>query len=151
MPSVFQIVLPVAAAFFYVCSALSLKRASELGAGVWHSVFVSNIVAGLFFQGLLIFGGTFPPLSLWWQPLLVAFLFISGQIWNMLALQKGDVSIVTPVMGVKILLVAVFTTVLVTQGLPWQLWLAAALSTMCWYRSGRPPGGSDGFCRSRSG
>jgi drug/metabolite transporter (DMT)-like permease len=129
MSPVFQILLPLAAAFFYVSSALSLKRASELGAGVWHSAFASNISAALLFQVLLIFGGTWPPLSLWWQPLLVAFLFLSGQVWNMLALQKGDVSIVTPVMGVKILLVAVFTTLLVTHGLPVPLWLAAALST----------------------
>ncbi|MES2461058.1 MAG: EamA/RhaT family transporter [Armatimonadota bacterium] len=129
MPSVFQIVLPVAAAFFYVSSALSLKRASELGAGIWHSAFVSNVLAGLIFQVLLVLGGHWQPLSLWWQPLLTAFLFLSGQIWSMIALQKGDVSIITPVMGVKILMVAVFTTVLVTGGLPWQLWLAAALST----------------------
>jgi drug/metabolite transporter (DMT)-like permease len=129
MLPIFQFVLPVAAAFFYVCSALSLKRAAELGVGMWHSAFVSNIFAGLLFQTFLIFGGAWQPLSLWWQPLLAAFLFLSGQIWSMLALQKGDVSIATPVMGVKILLVAVFTTVLVTHGLPWQLWLAAGLST----------------------
>jgi drug/metabolite transporter (DMT)-like permease len=129
MTSQFQIVLPLAAAFFYVSSAMSLKRASELGVGVWHSSFVSNILAALLFQVLLVFGGTLQPLALWWQPLLVALLFLSGQIFSMLALQKGDVSIVTPVMGVKILLVAVLTTLLVTHGLPWQLWLAAALST----------------------
>lgn len=33
-----------------------------------------------------------------------------GQIWTLFSLQRGDVSIATPVLGVKILLVALFTT-----------------------------------------
>jgi drug/metabolite transporter (DMT)-like permease len=129
MTNPFQVILPLAAGFFYVSSALSLKRASELKVGPWHSTVVSNILAGVLFQVLLVLGGTWQPLSLWWQPFLVAFLFIFGQVWSMLALQRGDVSIITPVMGVKILLVAVFTTLLTTHGLSWHLWLAAGLST----------------------
>lgn len=31
-------------------------------------------------------------MALWWQPLLVAVLFLSGQVWTLFSLQRGDVS-----------------------------------------------------------
>jgi drug/metabolite transporter (DMT)-like permease len=61
---------------------------------------------------------------------LVAVLFLLGQLFNFLAIQRGDVSVATPVLGVKIILVAVFTTVLLTQGVSAKLWVAAALSSL---------------------
>lgn len=129
MGSSWLLLLPLAAAFTYVAAVLSLKRSAELGAGLWHSAFVSNLLAALIFQGLLVFGGEWQPPTSWWQPLLVALLFLSGQIWTLFALQQGDVSIATPVLGIKIILVAVFTTLFLSQRLPWPLWLAAVLST----------------------
>ena len=123
------LILPLAAAFTYVAAALSLKRAAELGVGLWHTTVVSNLLAAVLFQALQFFGGNWPPLALWWQPLVVALLFLSGQVWGLFALQRGDVSVATPVMGLKILLVAAFTTLLLAQGLGWRLWLAAGLST----------------------
>jgi drug/metabolite transporter (DMT)-like permease len=130
MVSSWAFFLPLLAAFGYVFAALSLKRASDLGAGLWHSAFVSNVLAGLVFQSLLFFGGTWPPLSLWWQPLVGAALFLSGQILTLSSLQRGDVSIATPVLGLKIVFVAVFTTVVIGEPLGWALWLAAILSTL---------------------
>lgn len=117
------------AAFLYVIAVLSLKRAAELGVGLWHSTLVSNLMTGVAFQGLLFFGGTWPPFSQWWQPALVASLLLSGQVWTLLSLQKGDVSVATPVLGLKIVLVALFSTSLLGQHLGWHLWLAAALAT----------------------
>lgn len=121
--------LPLAAAFIYVAAVLTLKRSTELGAGLWHSTLVSNLFAALVFQGLLVFGGELRPFEFWWQPLVVAVLFLSGQMWTLYSLQRGDVSVATPVLGLKIILVAVFTTLLGAQKLSWQLWLAAVLST----------------------
>lgn len=127
--SPWTIILPLAAALTYVVSALCLKRSADLGAGVWHTTFVSNMMAALGFQVLLVFGGTWQPLVMWWQPFLVSLLFVSGQIWALLALQRGDVSISTPVLGLKVILVAGFTTLLLAQKLSWQMWLAAVLTT----------------------
>lgn len=139
MTNPWTLILPLAAAFTYVAAVLSLKRAAELGAGLWHSTFVSNLLAAFVFQGLLVFDGRWLPLELWWQPLLVALLFLSGQVWTLFSLQRGDVSIATPVLGIKIILVAVFTTLFLSQALSWQLWLAAALST-CGIASLNHPG-----------
>ena len=57
-------------------------------------------------------------------------LFLLGQLLNYLALQRGDVSVATPVLGVKIILVALFTTLLLTQGVSPRLWAAAGLSSL---------------------
>lgn len=130
MTNFWSLLLPLCAALAYVVAVLSLKRAAELGAGVWHSSVVANLLTALAFQGLLVLGGQWQPLAMWWKPLVVALLFLSGQIWTLVSLQRGDVSIATPVLGLKIILVAVFTTLLLEQGLSWQLWLAAALGTI---------------------
>lgn len=68
-------------------------------------------------------------MALWWQPLLVAVLFLSGQVWTLFSLQRGDVSVARPILGLKLVLVAVVTTLILAHGLSWQLWLAAALSS----------------------
>jgi drug/metabolite transporter (DMT)-like permease len=121
--------LPLAAALFYVAAALTLKRAAELGVGLWRSAFVSNLLAAIAFQGLIVLGGEWPPIAFWWQPFVTAVLFLAGQILTLFSLQRGDVSVATPVLGVKIVLVAAFSTWLGAQKLSWQLWLAAVLST----------------------
>lgn len=130
MASSWAFILPLLAALGYVGGALSLKRASELGVGLWHSAFACNVLAGLLFQGLLLLGGPGQPLAMWWQPLLLASLFLCGQILTLFSLQKGDVSVATPVLGLKIILVALFSTLLIGQSLGWALWLAAILSTV---------------------
>jgi len=109
--------------------ALLVKRSGDFGVGVWRTAFLSNLISALIFQLLLPLGGTFHS-DLLWQPALLGVLFLLGQLFNYLALQRGDVSVATPVLGVKIILVALFTTLLLTQGVPAKLWAAAALSSL---------------------
>jgi drug/metabolite transporter (DMT)-like permease len=125
----FHIILPLASAVVYVAAALFLKRASEAGAGVWRTTRMCNLVTAALFAPLWLLGGTLPSASLWWQPALVAMLFIAGQGLTMVSLRIGDVSVATPVMGVKIILVALLTTLLLSEQLTTELWLAAALSS----------------------
>lgn len=78
---------------------------------------------------LWLLGGTIPSASLWWQPPVAAVLFFGGQVFTLLALSTGDVSVATPVLGVKILLVALLTAVLIGDPIGARLWTAAALSS----------------------
>ncbi|TLD70844.1 EamA/RhaT family transporter [Phragmitibacter flavus] len=117
-------------ALTYVAAALTLKRAAELGAGLWHSTWVSNVLVGLLFQILLLFPGEWMPVEMWYQPMLVALLFLAGQVLTLFSFQRGDVSVATPVLGLKIVMVAVLTTLIIGSALSWQLWLAAILSTL---------------------
>jgi drug/metabolite transporter (DMT)-like permease len=79
---------------------------------------------------LWLLGGTIPSSTLWWQPPVAGVLFFAGQIFTLLALNVGDVSVATPVLGVKILLVALLTTVLIGDPIGARLWTAAALSSV---------------------
>ena len=123
------LILVLHAAFVYAVGALLVKRAAELGVGVWRTAFVANVMNALLFQPLLVLGGEFHP-ALWWQPALVAFTFFAGQWCSFIAFERGDVSVATPVMGIKILFVAALVTALAGEQLRWQLWAAAVLATL---------------------
>ena len=123
------LLLPLIGAVGYVIGALFLKRASDLGADVWRTTRIINYTTALMAVPLWLLGGTIPPPSLWWQPAIAGVLFFAGQIFTLLALSKGDVSVATPVLGVKILLVALLSTVLIGDPIGARLWTAAALST----------------------
>ena len=123
------ILLPLLAALLYVVGALLAKRSAATGIGLWRMAFVSNFISAALFALLLPLGGTFHA-GLLWQPALVAVFYLLGQLLNFLALQHGDVSVATPVMGLKIILVAGFTTVLLATDVSLKLWCAAGLSSL---------------------
>jgi drug/metabolite transporter (DMT)-like permease len=122
--------LPLTAAIVYVVAALLLKRASDLGADVWRSMRIINYTQALMASPLWLLGGTIPSSSLWWQPAVAGLLFFAGQVFTLLALNTGDVSVATPVLGVKILLVALLSTLLIGDPIGARLWTAAALSSV---------------------
>ncbi len=122
------IVLPLGAAVLYVTGILLVKRSADFGVGLWRTAFVSNLTSALIFQMALPLGGTFH-VKLLWQPALAGILYLLGLLLNFLALQRGDVSVATPVLGLKIILVAFFTTFLLRAGISPTLWAAAALSS----------------------
>ena len=117
------------AAVVYAAGALLVKRAADLGVGVWRTAFVANVVTAVLFQPLWLLGGTLHP-HLWWQPVIVALCFVAGQWLTFISLEQGDVSVATPVLGIKILMVAIFVTVWVGEALRWQLWVASVLATL---------------------
>ena len=129
MLSQLHLLLPLVAAVIYVVAALLIKRASDLGAGVWRTTRIINYTSLLVAAPLLLLGGTIPPSHLWWHPPAAAVLFFAGQVFTLLALNTGDVSIATPVLGLKILLVGLLTVVLTGDPITARLWTAAALST----------------------
>ncbi len=121
--------LPLIAAILYVVGILLVKRSADFGVGVWRTAFVSNLTSAIVFQLALPLGGTFQA-ALLWQPAVTAVLYLVGLVLNFLALQRGDVSVATPVLGLKIILVAFFTTVLLRDAVSPVLWAAAGLSSV---------------------
>ncbi len=124
-----HLLLPIVSAIIYVAGALLLKRASDLGADVWRTTRIINYASALVAAPLWLLGGTIPSSALWWQPPTAAVLFFAGQVFTLTALSTGDVSVATPVLAVKILLVALLSTVLIGDPIGARLWTAAALST----------------------
>jgi drug/metabolite transporter (DMT)-like permease len=118
---------PFLSSLLYVVGVLLIKRAADFRVGVWRTTFVSNLVAALVFLALLPSGGTVHWDRLW-EPLIVALLFIGGQTFTFLALEKGDVSVSTPTMGSKTILVAWLSVLLLAVDIPWQLWTSAVMT-----------------------
>jgi drug/metabolite transporter (DMT)-like permease len=125
-----RLLLPLISAIAYVVGALLLKRASDLGADVWRTARITNYLTALASLTLIAFGGIIPASTEWWHAPFAALLFYAGQILTLLALNTGDVSVATPVLGLKIVLVAVLVTVLIGDPISARLWTAAALSSV---------------------
>jgi drug/metabolite transporter (DMT)-like permease len=124
-----HLLIPLACALLYVVAALTIKRAGSFGVGVWRTSFVANWAMFLvFLPWWFAFGGTVRPLADYWQPALTALCFLGGQVFIFLAISKGDVSITTPVMGSKVILVALFSSLLRVGEVPLKWWIGAALS-----------------------
>jgi drug/metabolite transporter (DMT)-like permease len=122
--------IPLACAVMYVIGALAVKRATAFGVGVWRTSFLSNLaLAALFVPVWFRYGGRLHPLGDYWQPGVTAVFFFAGQALTFLALSKGDVSVTTPVMGTKVILVALFSSLLRVGDVPLQWWIGAGLST----------------------
>ena len=121
---------PLASSLGYVAAVLLVKRSADYGVGVWRTTFVSNIAMGLCFAPLWLLGGPGQPWSLVWQPLTAGALFFVGQIFTFIAQTKGDVTVATPMMGLKVLMVALASTLLLAEGIPLKWWIAAGLSTL---------------------
>ncbi len=126
-----HLVIPLACAFLYVVAALMLKRASSLGVGAWRIGFLANWVMFLSYLPWWLAqpGGSGHAWMDYWQPAVSGLLFLGGQMFIFLALHRGDVSVTTPVMGTKVLMVALLSQLLRAGDVPWQWWTGAALST----------------------
>jgi drug/metabolite transporter (DMT)-like permease len=124
------LLIPLASAVLYAIAALNIKRAIELGMGPWRMTFLSNLVMFLFFGSAFFWNREPWAEMIWWPPLLAGFLFFIGQVFTFLSLTRGDVSIATPVLGLKVLFVAFFLTFLLGDSLGFSIWLAALFATM---------------------
>ena len=126
----YHLLFPLLSSLLYVGAALSMKRAVEQGAGVWLTNVATNAATFLFFLPLLCFSAAGEGPTAWGQPALVGLLLLGGQALAIWALSRGDVSVATPVLGVKTVLVALFVTLLLDQHLRPALWGGAILSAL---------------------
>lgn len=129
-PATIVIWLSLLASITYTFAVLCLKGATKWKVDPWRVAFICNTITALTFLPLLLLGGTIPSMALLWQPMVVGTLFLAGQVFTILALTIGDVSIATPMLGLKILLVAGLTFVLSGEQIGAELWAAATLATV---------------------
>ncbi|MBL9130226.1 MAG: DMT family transporter [Verrucomicrobiaceae bacterium] len=129
-PALATTLFPLLAALLYAFGALVLKRSSDLGVGLWRTTFVANVIVAALFSFLWLLGG--PPVEkeLLWQPGVIAMCLFVGQLSQFLALEKGDVSVAVPVFGLKVILVAFLTPILIGEAVGLKLWIAAFLSVL---------------------
>lgn len=129
-------ILPLCAAFVYAVASLLVKQALGNGIGAARTLFLSNLG---FFAGVTPFWilfGEAPDWSLWWAPLLAGLAAYHGALFSFLALKYGDVSVATPLLGAKVLFVALLSTVLLREAVPLIWWLGAFMTALAVYLLG---------------
>lgn len=133
--------LPLLSAVIYAFASTFLKRALESGAGMFRGAFVANLVlAALTAPGF--FWGGWPSAAEWGVIAVITAVAFAGQLTNFLALRLVDASVATPLMGTKVLFVAVFAVALAGAAIPALWWVAAGLSTAALYLLSRSPKGA---------
>ncbi len=121
---------PLLAALFYAVGALVLKRSSDLGVGLWRTTFVANLLVATVFSAVWFLGGPPVKMELLWQPALISLCLFAGQLSQFMALERGDVSVAVPVFGLKVVVVAMLTPLIVGEPVGARLWAAAVLSVV---------------------
>ncbi len=130
MNSSLHLLFPLFSSVLFVVAALFAKRATILGAGPITATIFSNfclatcwLCVGLARNDWLPWSGIVPALF-------IAVAFLVGQLCTFLAFRLGDVSLATPVFGVKIIMVAVISACTSNAGIGVRIWIAAALATI---------------------
>lgn len=112
----------------FAMGGIILKRAMDHGTGPLRIAFLNNVAAGLLFlPGLALLPHTMTWPMLEW-PLLSSLVYAMGQILFFLAMRTGDVTVLAPAMGVKVVFVALFTVLLGAGLMPGTWWAAACLA-----------------------
>ena len=104
------------------------KQAISKGASPWTGTFYGNLWLGLIWGAIALYRGEIVPREAWTDAGIIGLCFVFGQMFTYLAYQYGDVSVATPIFGLKVLLVAVLASLLGGQSISGVVWIAGALA-----------------------
>ncbi len=118
------------AACLYAAGSLQIKRGLNNGASLRRTVATTNIAMALWSLPLFFVArGDFELFS-WLTAMLAGVALFLGRILSVKALEVGDLSIVGPLLGLKTLLVAIFSFATGQSELNTWLWTAAVTATL---------------------
>ncbi|MFK7817861.1 MAG: hypothetical protein AB8G99_04040 [Planctomycetaceae bacterium] len=126
----FHLVFPLFSSVAFVFGITLAKQAIGKGASPWTAVFLGNVWLAIFCSAGPVIRGDIVPVAAWGTAAIVGGLFVVGQILTYLAFQSGDVSVATPVLGLKVLIVALLTSLLSGSPVSGRVWFAAALASV---------------------
>lgn len=121
--------IPLLSGVLYAVGALLAKRALDNGMGVYRYLFLSNLSIAILFLPFICFVNEPIPWQLIGWPLCSSLGFFLGQMFTFFAIRYGDVSVQAPVMGTKVLFVALFSLLLQAGPVPVSWWIGAFLTT----------------------
>lgn len=124
------LLVPLLNGLVYTIGTLFLKRSTNAGIGPWRTTFVSNLVHGLLALPLWFLGPPLDRVSELLLPMFISLAFFLGQLFTCIAIHRGAVSVVTPVMGIKPVFVGFISIFLLGSSLSGFIWLAAGLSAV---------------------
>ena len=124
--------LALLAGLIYAAGAIAGKKALELGCGQMRAVILSNLILSLCFIPHLFLSSGWPTLRELGIGAGLGSIFLLAQALLFRALRVGDASMVSPLMGVKSILVAFFLVILgfSDSPIPPATWWAAGLTAI---------------------
>ncbi len=140
--------LPLLAALAYTISALFIKKALNYGAGSMRIAFLTNWILLPCFLPLLFLG---PRVENWayFDTVLICALFNTlAMVLIFVTLKVGDISLQTPVMGAKVIIVAVLSLLMGVGRVTPAIWLGSCLTVLAIYILSKPDKLNLGYKRS---
>jgi drug/metabolite transporter (DMT)-like permease len=125
-----HLLFPLGSSLLFVIGAMLAKQATSRGASPYTATALANFFLAVCWGAIGLVRGEGLPLAAWPPAVTIALAFVGGQLGTYLAFQLGDVSLATPVFGVKIILVAAISSLLAGRPVEPRLWVASLLATI---------------------
>ncbi|MDB6135987.1 MAG: hypothetical protein JWM59_4230 [Verrucomicrobiales bacterium] len=122
--------IPLLAGAVYAGASMLFKQAYAAGVDSRAVFLWVNLTGMLMFLPLFALQRGMPPMGEWWKPVVMGLLYYTGHWTTFAAIKAGDVSLVTPLMGTKVVLTALVVSWVSGTALPGGLWMAALLTTV---------------------
>lgn len=113
------------AALGYTAASFFLKSALGKGANAAQVNLCANLGVAIVVQPLWLIESPEVPNAPLLLPALTCLTFFAGQVFTFAALSSGDVSVATPLLGTKIILVTALNALLFATPIPAKWWIAA--------------------------
>ena len=123
------LLLPLAASVIFVFGMMFAGQAIHRGANPLTGTLYTNVLLGLIWIVVAVVNRDLAPVEQWPKGFLVGVLFLIGQLLTFTAYRYGDVSVATPVLGIKILFVAALLSFVARTPVSTVIWVAAAVAT----------------------
>jgi drug/metabolite transporter (DMT)-like permease len=136
--------LPLLSGLAFAISSMLLKQSGKDGVDVWRMLVISTWIGAAICWTLPAFGGGQWRWDVWYQPVIVACVFLMGQVLTLVAFERGDVSVAVPLLGTKVLFVALLVVWVLGETVPLMWWLAAGLAMAGTFAVSRQGGGHRG-------
>ena len=118
------------AAFGYTLATFYFKAASVRGASGIQLALWANLALALIAQPFWILAEVTPLAIPLWKPVLAGLCLCLGQVCSFCAITKGNVSLVTPLLGTKIVIVTAINALFFSVPIAFAWWMAACLATL---------------------
>lgn len=128
--------IALGAGFLYAFASLFLKRVFQSGVGLTRVMFIMNVAMGVIFAPLWFYNKGPIPWDLFYQPFLVMIAGFAGQAFLYSGIRLGDVSVMTPIMGTKVIFVAFLSAVFLTEPIPIIWWIGSAMAVLAVFLMG---------------
>jgi drug/metabolite transporter (DMT)-like permease len=130
MSAPMHLLFPLFSSVVFVIAAMFAKQAGVRGASPYTSTILSNSCLAVIWATVGLWRGELLGPAGWLPAAGIALAFVAGQLCTYLAFQYGDVSLATPIFGVKIIIVAVISSLMAEKAVEGPIWVAAVLAAI---------------------